>query len=278
MLLEVGIGNTQSSDDRQLSHGYALLMVDSSPQHAAFAERLNEVLKTNNKSITDLMDMAGVTYEMARRYLRGIAKPRDEKVRMIANALHCSELYLQYGLTGVADAAASYEPTTSKPPRESNAVESRLIAVEWDDQDQDSDEFCTVPLIDVELSAGDGSSVLVEVEQYKLPFRRYTLRKHGVEPDQVRVARVTGNSMDPILCHDDVVGVDISKKSIVDGKVYAIRDGDLLRVKILVNRPDGGIIIKSYNKEDYPDEILTKDERQDRITVIGRIWWSSKLW
>lgn len=161
---------------------------------------------------------------------------------------------------------------------EPNAIESKLVAVEWESSSQDKDEFITVPLIDVELSAGNGAPAIVEVEQYELPFRRYTLNKQGVSPNCAKVARVTGSSMSPLLNDGDVVGIDTSKIKVVDGDTYAIRDGDLLRVKILINRPDGGIVIRSYNREDYPDETLTREERQDRVTVLGRVWWSSKLW
>lgn len=161
---------------------------------------------------------------------------------------------------------------------ESNAVESKLIPVEWETIDQDKEEYLTVPLIDVEFSAGNGTPSIVEVEQYELPFRRYTLQKQGVSPSCARVARVIGNSMSPLLNDGDAVGIDTSKIKVTDGDTYAIRDGDLLRVKILIERPDGGLLIRSFNREDYPDEVLTKEQRQDRVTVLGRVWWSSKLW
>lgn len=161
---------------------------------------------------------------------------------------------------------------------ETNAIESKLIAVEWESINQDEDAFVTVPLIDVELSAGSGSVAIVEVEQYELPFRRYTLNKQGVSPSHAKVARVIGNSMSPLLNDGDAVGIDTSKIKIIDGDTYAIRDGDLLRVKILIERPDGGLLIRSFNRDDYPDEVLTKEMRQERVTVLGRVWWSSKLW
>ena len=161
---------------------------------------------------------------------------------------------------------------------EPNAIESKLVAVEWESSSQDKDEFITVPLIDVELSAGDGSSAIVEVEKYELPFRRYTLNKQGVSPNCIKVARVVGRSMSPVLNDGDVVGIDTSKTKIVDGDTYAIRDGELLRVKMLIERHDGGLLIRSFNNEEFPDEILTKDQRLERVTVLGRVWWSSKLW
>lgn len=247
-----------------------LPMVDKNAAHTEFAARLNEVLRKNHKSISDLMGIAGVTYEMARRYTKGTAKPREDKISLIAEHLGCSEAYLSYG--------SGNQTALNDANREANAVESRLVPVEWNEEDQDSGEFYTVPLLDIELAAGEGSAVLKEVEQYKLPFRKYTLRSRGVDPQSTRVVRVIGNSMTPVLSNGDAVGIDTSKTKIIDGDTYAIRDGDLLRVKILIERPDGGIIIRSFNHDEYPDETLSKTERYDRITIIGRVWWSSKLW
>lgn len=80
-----------------------------------------------------------------------------------------------------------------------------------------------------------------------------------------------GNSLLPVLNNGDLVAVDISQTvPIRDGDLYAVRDGVLLRVKILINLPDGGLILRSFNKDEYPDEILTFEDRRARIHVIGR--------
>jgi len=243
-----------------------LLMVENNVMHAEFAARLNALMSRRGAAIKDLMVVADVTYEMARRYTKGTARPRDSKIGGIAQWLGCTEAFLAYGS----------QPTQNDHAQ--NAIDSKLVTVEWNESDQDSDEFCTVPLLDIELSAGNGSSVIVETEQYKLPFRRYTLKKQGIDPIAARVVRITGNSMIPVLSDGDAVGVDTNRTKIIDGDTYAIRDGDLLRVKILIERPDGGIIIRSFNRDDYPDEVLSKNERAERIIIIGRVWWSSKLW
>lgn len=83
----------------------------------------------------------------------------------------------------------------------------------------------------------------------------------------------------PVLNNGDHVAVDIAQTNpIRDGDLYAVRDGVLLRVKVLINQPDGGLIIRSFNKDEYPDEILTFNERRARIHVIGRVFWSSRSW
>lgn len=105
------------------------------------------------------------------------------------------------------------------------------------------------------------------------------MRKSGVCASNAKIVQIWGNSLLPVLNNGDLVAVDISQTvPIRDGDLYAVRDGVLLRVKILINLPDGGLILRSFNKDEYPDEILTFEDRRARIHVIGRVFWSSRTW
>lgn len=226
------------------------------------SERIKQRMQAlGMKRAAELVKATGVSKGTVSQWLSDSSAPTGPNLLKLAKALGVHPDWL---LTGEGP--------------EPNAIESKLIAVEWESSSQDKDEFITVPLIDVELSAGNGAPAIVEVEQYELPFRRYTLNKQGVSPNCAKVARVVGRSMSPVLNDGDVVGIDTSKTKIVDGDTYAIRDGELLRVKVLIERHDGGLLIRSFNNEEFPDEVLTKEQRQDRVTVLGRVWWSSKLW
>lgn len=169
--------------------------------------------------------------------------------------------------------------TALTKPMESDVKDSSLEAREWESMDHDQHEFIEVSVLNVEASAGDGAMAEHEREVYALPFRRYTLRKLGVNARNARIVRVIGNSMAPVLRSGDVVGIDTANQApIIDGDLYAIRDGSLIRVKQLVARPDGGVIIKSFNSTDYPDEHLNRSQFEQRIHIIGRVFWSSTLW
>lgn len=90
-----------------------LPMNDVSPKHSDFAERLNELMERPSsqiRSVNQLKDAAGITYEMARRYTLGISKPRDEKLRKIATLLGVSVSYLDNG-----DGHVSTEPQLMNP-------------------------------------------------------------------------------------------------------------------------------------------------------------------
>ena len=60
-----------------------------------------------------------------------------------------------------------------------------------------------------------------------------------------RIIRISGSSMEPRLQDGDVVGINTDDTRIREGKTYAIRHGNLLRVKVLIEQPDGGVIIRS---------------------------------
>ena len=140
--------------------------------------------------------------------------------------------------------------------------------------------FADIPVLDIELSAGNGCEAeIIESVVDSFPLRRIDLRKAGVSPSNARIVQIWGNSLLPVLNNGDYVAVDMSQsRPIRDGDLYAIRDGVLLRVKVLINQPDGGLILRSFNKEEYPDEVLNFDERRARIHVIGRVFWSSRSW
>lgn len=189
----------------------------------------------------------------------------------LAEALDVSPQWLLFGDDSV--------PVKSVDIYDSEIKASSLRVEEWESMNRDKDEFVEVSMLNVEAACGDGAMADNEHEIYALPFRRYTLRRMGVNARNARVVRVIGNSMAPMLRSGDVVGIDTANNStIIDGDLYAIRDGNLIRVKQLIPRPDGGMIIKSFNNTDYPDEQLTRDEFEQRIHIIGRVFWSSTLW
>jgi len=41
--------------------------------------------------------------------------------------------------------------------------------------------------------------------------------------------------------------------------------------------PGGGVRLRSYNREEYPDENYTNTEVEG-LKILGRMFWSSVLW
>lgn len=224
------------------------------------AERLKFAREKKGLSQAQLAESVGLSQQSVWKIENGdTLQPR--KIKEIAKALEVSQKWLLLGI-------------------EENGAMSSYIVEEAEVANLDPDIFANIPVLDIELSAGNGCEAeIVESVVDSFPLRRLDLRKAGVSASNARIVKILGNSLLPVLNNGDHVAVDISQsKPIRDGDLYAIRDGVLLRVKILINQPDGGLILRSFNKDEYPEEILTFDERRARIHVIGRVFWSSRSW
>lgn len=169
--------------------------------------------------------------------------------------------------------------TTTDPAPESNAEMIGPIDAWDDDTPLDDDEVYVPFLKEVELSAGSGRTVVEQSHKQKLRFGKLTLRKQGVQPDNAVCVTVSGNSMEPVLPDKSTVGVDQGSTAVVDGKMYAIDHDGQLRVKTLYRLPGGGIRMRSFNRDEHPDEEYTAQEMIDQnIHVKGKVFWSSVLW
>jgi len=147
----------------------------------------------------------------------------------------------------------------------------------WDSDTPLRDDEVALPFFrEVELAAGDGSTFVQENHGYKLRFAKSTLKKSHVDPQNAACVTVAGNSMLPVLRHGTTVGIDTSKKTIIDGEMYAVDHDGMLRVKMLYRLPGGGVRIKSYNNDEFPDEFIQPEKMQD-INIIGWVFWWSVL-
>ncbi len=69
-------------------------------KHLEFANRLKKLMEAKDSPITSvnaLSDAMGVTYEMARRYTLGTAKPREDKLKELADKFLVEISYLDHG-------------------------------------------------------------------------------------------------------------------------------------------------------------------------------------
>ncbi|WP_190294575.1 S24 family peptidase [Pseudomonas caricapapayae] len=149
----------------------------------------------------------------------------------------------------------------------------------WDDDTPLESDEVEVPLLkEVELSAGNGVLAIQQHSTAKLRFGKATLRRQGIEPAAVICVSVSGSSMEPVLPSGSTVGVDQSKKDIKDGDIYALSHNEHLRVKMLYRLPSGGIRMRSFNREEYPDEEYSKDRIElEEIKILGRVFWYSVI-
>lgn len=217
---------------------------------------------------SELARRLSVTPQAVQKWESEVSVPRGKRLDDIAAALGTSVAYLVTG-----------EFLARSDPAESNATVLGPIDVWDDDTPLDDDEVYVPFLKEVELSAGSGRTVVEQSHKQKLRFGKLTLRKQGVQPDNAVCVTVSGNSMEPVLPDKSTVGVDQGCTGVTDGKMYAIDHDGQLRVKILYRLPGGGIRMRSFNRDEHPDEEYSAQEMIDQnIQIKGKVFWSSVLW
>ena len=85
-------------------------------KYQEFASRLNGLMQKEGspiKNVNQLKDAIHVTYEMARRYTLGIAKPREEKMQILAEKFNVDISYLDHG-SGIEPNVTAPFPITGR--------------------------------------------------------------------------------------------------------------------------------------------------------------------
>lgn len=107
-------------------------------------------------------------------------------------------------------------------------------------------------------------------------IQQTTLASAQVDVGNAACVEVRGTAMHPVLPDGTITAVDRGNTAIADGDLYAIDWHGELYVRVLIRRPGGGLRIRSYNSNEYPDENLPREEAE-QITVLGRVFWYSVL-
>lgn len=125
---------------------------------------------------------------------------------------------------------------------------------------------------EVEFSAGDGSTQVIENHGHKMRFPLSKLTKRGVSPENAACATASGNSMEPTIADGSPIAIDKGTRHIIDGKIYALDHGGMLRIKRLYKLPLGRVRLVSDNADEYPEETYSL-MGPDSPKIIGRVFW-----
>ena len=158
---------------------------------------------------------------------------------------------------------------------------NNLTTIEtWDDNTPlDADEVEIPFFKDFSFACGSGSiGEALESETRKLRMSKTTLRNLTIDKKNAVATRASGNSMNPTIKDGDTIHIDLGRKTIKDGKIFAICHGDLFFAKRLYNLPLGGVRIVSDNSVEFPEVRLTAQEIIDqKFEIIGWIWQISSI-
>ncbi|WP_233427695.1 XRE family transcriptional regulator [Rouxiella silvae] len=216
-------------------------MVEDEEKYKDFASRLNRLMIEQDVSVSALKNVCGVSYEMARRYTMGTAKPRDEKMIKIANHFGVSPAYLDYGVGG-----------------------DTIVLVEKDTE--------RLEQLDVFASAGTGykntdfpeiiRSMEIPKERIYELFGRKTL-------EGIKLINVDGDSMAPTLKPKDLLFIDSKIDHFIGDGVYVFNFEDSTFIKRLQRIKGRKLAVLSDNPT-YPPFYIEPNEMHE-LFIFGRL-------
>lgn len=216
----------------------------------------------------ELAQKVGTSQQAIQQLEDGKTK-RPRYIPELSAALNCDIKWL---LTGAGSSAMpSHHPDSTIPP------ESEWVGVDaWDSNTPLPDDEVEVPFLrDIEFACGDGRIADEDYNGFMLRFSKATLRRVGAKTDGSGVVcfPARGNSMEPVIPDGATVAVDIDNKRIVDGELYAINQDGFKRIKQLYRRPSGRLEIRSFNRDEHPDEMADESS----VEIVGFVFWYSVI-
>lgn len=139
----------------------------------------------------------------------------------------------------------------------------------------ESPEMVPIEIIDASASCGKGIQNFnpVPIGKYLISFKNLK-EITASAPENIKIIRARGDSMEPTINDSDVIWVDISYRGIDGDGIYLFRSGSqLLAKRVRVNLIDGSVVISSDNKKYEP---FSANKVED-IVVIGKVISINKM-
>jgi len=135
-----------------------------------------------------------------------------------------------------------------------------------------------IPEITVEVAAGAGATAeefVTETARWHWP-ENMIRHEAGAAPEDLRIVRVRGNSMEPEMREGDRIVVDVSRRQPATGETFVLWDGNGLVVKHVetVHGDEAGndepacLRLISANPDYAPYSCLAED-----IHILGKVLW-----
>jgi len=216
-------------------------------------DRIRSLRREKKWSQPVLAKQAGVTQSTISDLENDKKSTSAANMQAIAEALGTTTSYLINGSSKAQ--VAKVEAWDSSTPLEDDEVEIKFFK-------------------DFKVACGSGTvGEALESEWRRLRISKSTLRNLGISKENCVAMTAEGGSMKPTINDRDTVYVDLGRKMVKDGKVYAICHGGLFKFKRLYNLPFGGIRVTSDNHEEYPEERLTAEQiKEEEFEIIGWAW------
>jgi transcriptional regulator with XRE-family HTH domain len=228
-----------------------------------FGERFKRIRTAHGYTQRGLASEIGISGAAISQWESGETQPdkiRAEFLDAAAHKLHTTVRHLLKG-DGVEGNPGSVK------------VEAFAIHGMVDDEDFDPETGVMIPVYEMDVSGGPGAPILEFAEtRYKLHFTRKWLKDVKAKPEEIRVARVRGDSMQPTLWDNDKVVIHMGLTRIRNERLFALAYAGEARVKRLYQLADGRLRVVSDNpdKAKYPDEFIEGDDLNN-VLIIGQV-------
>jgi phage repressor protein C with HTH and peptisase S24 domain len=205
--------------------------------------------------------------------IKGLRTDKSLSQQAFADLMGVSRSYLANVETGGKEPSFSFA---------SSLMETFGVEPNWFFHGEESSKmdpsFVTVPKYTVSTSAGNGGSFVAEpLEVSYYAFNLQWIKRRGLDPSQLHIVTVKGDSMEPTLQHGDLILVDRAQATPSDGSTYVVRIWDELVVKHVQRIGPQAISLLSANKVYPPRELeLPLDDRN--FEIIGRVVASMHEW
>lgn len=222
------------------------------------SDRINQRMRDLGLQHKDLVAATGASKGTVTNWINGVNNPTGKRLVQLAQALKTTSSWL---LTG----NSTPEFTQVEP---------------WDSNTPLDDDEVEIPFFkDFSFACGGGSiGEAIANETRKLRMSKATLRNLSIMKENAVAATAIGDSMSPTIKDGDTIHVDLGRKNIKDGKIFAICLGGLFYCKRLYNLPLGGVRIVSDNSVEFPEIHLNAQEIiNQQLEVIGWVWQISSL-
>lgn len=119
---------------------------------------------------------------------------------------------------------------------------------------------------------------LTENQRKSVNFLSNIAEVAGADINKTIYVTLEDDSMSPIIRRKAECAIDTSKQTIKDGRAYYFKHELVHRIRILHKNPDGGLLIRSQNKE-FGEEIINARDIS-KIKILGWVysWTNIDTW
>lgn len=251
---------------------------------SSIGSRLKEVRGALSQSA--FADILKVSQGTVGRYERDLRSPDAEYILLLKKHFNVNPNWVISGESpklipnGLKDSI--YADQKNGRPKEhtiNTSPENKVLKDEnginipqWNNPDPDMYNY--VPMAEATLNAGGGSFVLSENTTGRYyAFRKNFLAAIASSPKNLILMKVTGDSMEPKIEDGDTVMIDIGKRQLKNGSIYALGYDDIIVIKEIEKLPDGKALIISKNRKTYPPY----ETDIQNIRIIGQVIWADRI-